>query len=65
MIKSPKKSLRLKNKRLLSELELTGLADNESSVSAEFNMNKLLLFLKKVTFKCFKFKKVVRIQLIV
>ena len=36
MIKSPKKSLRLKNKRLLDELELTGLADTEPSVSADF-----------------------------
>ena len=37
MIKSPNKSLRLKNKRLLGELELTGHADSEQAVSADFN----------------------------
>ena len=37
MIKSQKKSLRIKNKRLLSEIELTGLADTEPSMSADFN----------------------------
>ena len=36
MIKSPKNSLRLKNKRLLSELELTVLTVTEPSVSADF-----------------------------
>ena len=36
MIKSLKKSLRLKNKRLLTELELKGHADTEPSVSADF-----------------------------
>ena len=39
MIKSPKKSLRLKNKRLLGELELTGHADAEQAVSADFKAN--------------------------
>ena len=33
MIKSHKKSLRLKNKRLLCELELTGHADAEQAVN--------------------------------
>ena len=37
MIKTPKKSLRLKNKRLLGELELTDHADTEQAVSADFN----------------------------
>ena len=36
MIKSPKKSLRLKNKRLLTELELKSHAYAEPSVSADF-----------------------------
>ena len=38
MIKPPKKSLRLKNKRLLTELELESHADTEPSVSADFNV---------------------------
>ena len=37
MIKTPKKSLKLKNKRLLGELELTDHADTEQAVSADFN----------------------------
>ena len=36
MIKSPKESLKLKNERLLSKLELKGIADTEPSVSADF-----------------------------
>ena len=38
MIKSQKKSLRIKNKRLLSEIELTGLVDTKPSVSADSNV---------------------------
>ena len=37
MINTSKKSLRLKNKRLLTELELKDHADTEPSVSADFN----------------------------
>ena len=40
MIKSPKKSLRLENKRLITKLELKGHADTEKSVSAEFSSTK-------------------------
>ena len=36
MINTSKKSLRLKNKRLLTELELKDHADTEPSVSADF-----------------------------
>ena len=36
MIKSPKK-VEIKNKRLLSELEIRGLADTEPSMSFDFN----------------------------
>ena len=37
MIMTPTKSLRLKNKRLLSKLEFKGLAGTEPSVSDDFN----------------------------
>ena len=43
MIKSPKKSQRLKNKRLLTELELKNHVDTEPSVFADFNILKLFL----------------------
>ena len=44
MINSPKKSLRLKNKRLLAELELKSHADTELSVSADLRTNKFELY---------------------
>jgi len=43
MIKTPKKSLRLKNKRLLGELELTDHADTEQAVSADFNVTLFVM----------------------
>ena len=49
MFKSPKKSLNLKKMRLLNEIELTGLADTEPSVSTDFNHN--LMFHRTLNFQ--------------
>ena len=46
MINSQKKSLRLKDKRLLTELDLKNHADTEPSLSADFKLKNALL--KKV-----------------
>ena len=43
MINSPKRSIRLKNKWLLAELDLKNDADTDPSVSADFNYTKSLV----------------------
>ena len=39
MINSPKRSIRLKNKRLLAKVDLKNDADTDPPVSADFNRN--------------------------
>ena len=42
MINSPKRSIRLKNKRLLAKVDLKNDADTVPPLSADFNINRTI-----------------------
>ena len=48
MVKSPKKSLKWKTKRQLTELELNNHANTEPSVSADYNLLKKKQIIKNI-----------------
>ena len=52
MINSPIKSLRLKNKRLLTELDLKNYADTDPPVSADFNFYLMSFYYDVLNFLC-------------